>query len=126
MEFWFERKAELKGQTNLKLCCLELFFFQKNGKQLVLCEDWKEIKYESTIKRRKKKKSFTPITASMLLAKIHNPASRGSPMTFQLPYHVLQHQEDGCTLSVCYFISLKKENLDGQPASEILLECNCD
>lgn len=54
MEFWFQRKAELKGQTNLKLCCLELFFFQKNGKQLVLCEDWKEIKYESTIKKKKK------------------------------------------------------------------------
>lgn len=56
----------------------------------------------------------------MLLARIHNPASRGSPMTFQLRY-ALQHPKDGCMLSVCYFISLKRKKLDGQAASEILL-----
>lgn len=60
----------------------------------------------------REEKSSTPITASVLLARIHNPASRGSPMIFQLPYHALQGQKDRCTLSVCYFISLKREKLD--------------
>lgn len=63
----------------------------------------------------REEKSSTPVTASMLLARIHSPASRGSPMTFQLPYHALQGQKDGGMLSVCYFISLKKRGkLDGR------------
>lgn len=61
----------------------------------------------------REEKSSTQITASMLLARIHNPASRGSPMTFQLPY-APQGQKDRCVLSACYFISLKKRNWMGR------------
>lgn len=71
----------------------------------------------------REEKSSTPITDSMLLARIHNPASRGSSMTFHLPC-APQGQKDRCMLSACYFIRWKREKLHGQAASEILLEHN--
>lgn len=61
----------------------------------------------------REEKSSTPITASTLLARIHNPASRGNPMTFQLPY-APQGQKDRCMLSACYFISWERENWRGR------------
>lgn len=71
----------------------------------------------------REEKSSTPITASMLLAKIHNPASRGSLITFHFPY-APQGQKDRCMLSAFYFISWKREKLDGQAVSTILLKHN--